>query len=128
MLCACIDNVNMMAYDQFDERGDHSPIFEMGADATKHFLRLGFSKEQLCLGIPFYGRTADGYAMVRDKTALALRYDLGGIMIFSSTADITYDSEYVLHRAVTEVLDQRVKYRPLPDRTIMPLHSGAIGL
>lgn len=63
MLCACIDNVNMMAYDQFDERGDHSPIFEMGADATKHFLRLGFSKEQLCLGIPFYGRMAGGYAI-----------------------------------------------------------------
>lgn len=67
--------------------------------------------------------------MVRDKTALALGYDLGGIMIFSSTADITYDSEYALHRAVTEVLNQRVsKYRPPPDRTIMPLHSGAIGL
>lgn len=50
-------------------------------------------------------------------------------MIFSSTADITYDSEYALHRAVTEVLNQRVsKYRPPPDRTIMPLHSGAIGL
>lgn len=144
---ACIDNVNMMAYDQFDERGDHSPIFEMGADAIEYFLGLGFSKEQLCLGIPFYGRTADeyaiwpsydedygkwtnyrenftytdsngtehistvflnGYAMVRDKTALALQHDLGGIMIFSSTVDISYDSEYALHRAVTEVLDHRL--------------------
>lgn len=144
---ACIDNVNIMAYDQFDERGDHSPIFEMGADAIEYFLGLGFSKEQLCLGIPFYGRTADkyaiwpsydedygkwnnyrenftytdadgaehtstvflnGYAMVRDKTALALQYDLGGIMIFSSTVDISYDSEYALHKAVQEVLSQRI--------------------
>ncbi len=147
---ACIDNVNIMAYDQFDERGDHSSIFEMGADTIEYFLKLGFSKEQLCLGIPFYGRTADeygiwpsydeeygkwtnyrenftytdadgaehtstvflnGYAMVRDKTALALQYDLGGIMIFSSTVDIPYGSEYALHKAVEEVLDQRLSQK-----------------
>lgn len=144
---ACIDNVNIMAYDQFDKRGDHSSVYEMGLNAIEYFLKLGFSKEQLCLGIPFYGRTADtyniwppydegygkwanyrenftykdddgvehtstvflnGYAMVRDKTALALQNDLGGIMIFSTTADISFDSEYPLHKAVIEVLDQRL--------------------
>lgn len=144
---ACIDNVNIMAYDQFDERGDHSSTYEMGQKTINYFLKHGFSKEQLCFGIPFYGRTADGYgiwpsydekygkwsnyredfeyqdadgvkqkstvflngyAMVRDKTALALHNDLGGIMIFSSTADISYDNEYALHRAVEEVLAQRV--------------------
>lgn len=143
---ACIDTVNMMTYDQFDKRGDHASIFEMGADAASYFLKLGFSKNQLNLGIPFYGRTSDkygiwpsydadygkwtnyrenfkytdadgaeqtstvflnGYAMVRDKTALALQMDFGGIMIFSSSADIDYQNEFALHKAVEEVLTQR---------------------
>ena len=144
---ACIDNVNIMAYDQFDERGDQSSIYEMGLKTINYFLNLGFSKEQLRLEIPFYGRTADkyaiwpsydedygkwnnyrenfeytdsngnkqvstvylnGYAMVRDKTALALQEDLGGIMIFNSSCDISYESRYALHRAVNEVIEQRI--------------------
>lgn len=144
---ASIDTVNIMSYDQFDKRGDHSSIFEMGLDAVTYFSKLGFSNNQLNLGIPFYGRTADGYAiwpsydsdygkwtnyrenfkytdadgaeqtstvflngyaMVRDKTALALQMDLGGIMIFSSTVDIDYHNEFALHKAVKEVLDQRI--------------------
>lgn len=143
---AVIDTVNIMAYDQFDERGDHSSIYECGLGDMEYFLGLGFSKNQLLLGIPFYGRTTDkagqwplpdesygkwnnfkeeytytddkgthtssiylnGYAMVRDKTALAIAYDLAGIMIFSFTCDLTYSSEYSLHKAVEFVLDQRL--------------------
>lgn len=145
---AAVDNVNIMAYDQFDARGDHSSIYDSGQKTIDYFLKLGFSKEQLCFGIPFYGRTADeyaiwpsydadygkwtnyrenftyqdaegvshtstvflnGYAMVRDKTALALYNDLGGIMIFHSGCDISYNNPYALHRAVKEVLDQRIR-------------------
>lgn len=144
---ACIDMVNIMAYDQFDRRGDHSSIFHMGAAVVAYFLGIGFTRRQLRLGIPFYGRTADrygiwpsydrdygkwqnerksfqyqddhgntrtsavflnGYAMVRDKTALALDCDLGGIMIFSTSADISYAQPYALHKAVEEVLAQRI--------------------
>lgn len=146
--CSCIDNVNIMAYDQFDKRGDHSSIYEMGLETIGYFESLGFNKNQLCFGIPFYGRTADeygiwpsydedygkwdnyrenftytdndgneqtstvylnGYAMVRDKTALALQAELGGIMIFNSSCDISYESEYPLHKAVEEILDTRIK-------------------
>lgn len=144
---AVVDTVNIMAYDQFDERGDNSPIYEMGAQAIEYFLKKGFTKQQLRLGIPFYGRTADrygiwtqfdqsfgkwdnyqegftytnadgqqvtstlfinGYAMVRDKTALALANDLGGIMIFSTNSDDVATAEYTLHKAVEEVLNQRL--------------------
>lgn len=119
----------------------------MGLNAINHFKRLGFSNEQICLGIPFYGRTADkyaiwplydedygkwdnyrenfsytdsngntqtstvylnGYAMVRDKTALALQADIGAIMIFHSGCDISYENDYSLHKAVKEILDQRI--------------------
>lgn len=142
-----LDTVNIMAYDQFDDRGDNSSIFGMGRDVIDYFMGKGFSKEQLRLGIPFYGRTADeygiwtqfdsdkygkwtnadydftytnadnetvsstlffnGYAMVRDKTALAISADLGGIMIFSSNSDDAATSTYSLHKAVKEVIDQR---------------------
>lgn len=143
-----IDTVNMMTYDQFDERGDNSPIYEMGAKAIEYFLDKGFTKNQLRLGIPFYGRTADkyaiwtrfdetfgkwdnvkydfeyvnadnekvkstlyanGYAMVRDKTALALANDLGGIMIFSTNSDDDATAQYSLHKAVAEVIEQRTE-------------------
>lgn len=145
---ASIDTVNIMAYDQFDKRyGDHSSIYETGLEAMEYFLSLGFSKLQLRLGIPFYGRTSDeyniwpsyntsygkwgnvtenftytnnkneqktstiylnGYAMVRDKTALALAYDLGGIMIFRSETDIGFTNQFSLHKAVAETINQRI--------------------
>lgn len=143
---AAIDKVNIMAYDQFDKRGDHSSIYECGLDVIEYFIGLGFSKSQLLLGIPFYGRTVDkaaqwplyeesygkwsnykesydytdekgthnsaiylnGYAMVRDKTALAIAYDLAGIMIFSFNCDTKYSYEYSLHKAVEFVVHQRL--------------------
>lgn len=142
-----IDTVNIMGYDQFDDRGDHSSIYEMGRKTIDYFIGLKFSREQLRLGMPFYGRTADkyaiwtqfddsygkwgnykdgftyknadgvevesrvytnGYAMVRDKTALAMANDLGGIMIFSSNSDGSGTAEYSLHKAVSEVISQRM--------------------
>lgn len=143
---ACIDTVNIMAYDQFDKRGDHSSIYDCGLDVIEYFIGLGFSKNQLLLGIPFYGRTVDkapqwplynesygkwsnytesydytddkgthnsaiylnGYAMVRDKTALAIACDLEGIMIFSFNCDTPYSYEYSLHKAVESVIEQRL--------------------
>lgn len=145
---AAIDTINLMAYDQFDKRnGVHSSIYEMGLDVLETVLDVGFTKKQVRLGIPFYGRTADGYAiwpnynekygewinadkdytyvnadnetitstnylngyaMVRDKTALAIAQDLGGIMIFRSECDIGFTNQYSLHKAVQEAIDQRI--------------------
>lgn len=56
---AAIDTVNGMAYDQFDERGNHSSPYECGLWAINYFMDCGFSREQILLGIPFYGRTTD---------------------------------------------------------------------
>lgn len=44
-------------------------------------------------------------AMVRDKTAYALLSGMGGIMIWHTAADIGYESEYSLWRAVDTALD-----------------------
>lgn len=54
-----IDFVNVMAYDLFDERGDHANSYIAGADAIEKVHKAGFAYEQIFLGIPTYGRTVD---------------------------------------------------------------------
>lgn len=150
-----IEYVNVMAYDIFDERGDHASIYETGAKAVKQMMDLGFSKKQIFLGLSFYGRTTNksgdawpdyawdyaqnnaslgkwgnyipnfeyttssnqkevcgaylnGFAMNRDKTAYAVAADIGGVMIFRSKCDAPYTYEYSLHRAVEQVLRERI--------------------
>ncbi|MGN0523898.1 MAG: glycoside hydrolase family 18 protein [Eubacterium sp.] len=58
----CIEHVNVMAYDLFDDRGDHANIQWGTIDSAKNLLMAGFEKEQILLGIPTYGRTVDGTA------------------------------------------------------------------
>lgn len=57
-----IDFVNLMTYDLFDNRGDHSNIYIGGLDGVSKLIRQGFAPNQICLGLPSYGRTVDGSA------------------------------------------------------------------
>ncbi|MGN1195607.1 MAG: glycoside hydrolase family 18 protein, partial [Acutalibacteraceae bacterium] len=54
-----IELVNIMAYDLFDSRGDHSNAYTAGFEAIQKLRRFGFEDEQILLGIPTYGRTTD---------------------------------------------------------------------
>lgn len=54
-----IENVNIMAYDLFDMRGDHSNGYNGGYEAIGKVRDFGFEDSQLLLGIPTYGRTTD---------------------------------------------------------------------
>lgn len=54
-----IDLVNLMAYDLFDGRGDHSNIYICGAEAIEKVHKAGFAYEKILLGIPTYGRTTN---------------------------------------------------------------------
>lgn len=52
-----LDRVEISAYNGFDYFGNHSPfdsVFDINA-----FLDAGYTKEQLSLGIPFFGRPSD---------------------------------------------------------------------
>lgn len=51
----------------------------------------------------------NGYAMIRDKTATAIAMDLGGVMIFRAKCDMPYSYEFSLHRAIGEVIEERVE-------------------
>lgn len=54
-----ITNVNVMAYDLFDGRGDHSSAYTGGYEAIEKVREFGFDASQILLGIPTYGRTVD---------------------------------------------------------------------
>ena len=146
-----IENVNLMAYDLFDERGDHSNGYNAGYEAICKIKDFGFDDSQILLGIPTYGRTTDkseyawpsirddgadfgmwgkiakdypytdettgekktcdaylnSYAEVRDKTAVAIDQNIGGVMVFRAFCDAPYTNEFSLHRAINETVKER---------------------
>lgn len=54
-----IEHVNLMAYDLFDNIGNHSNSYLGGYNAIRKVMNSGFEKRQILLGIPTYGRTVD---------------------------------------------------------------------
>ncbi len=54
----CVDMVEMMEYDLFDDFGDHSS-FDTAQKGIQKFINAGFDSKVLDLGIPFYGRPVD---------------------------------------------------------------------
>lgn len=54
-----IDMVNMMTYDIFDQDGEHSSFWSCAVQGAEYLESVGFSKEQINIGIPFYGTQTD---------------------------------------------------------------------
>lgn len=50
-----IDMVNIMAYDIMDQDGQHASFWSCTEQAGAYLQSVGFRKEQINLGIPFYG-------------------------------------------------------------------------
>lgn len=132
-----LDQIEIMSYDNFDNDGNHSSFTSGAVQPIEYFLELGFKPEQLNIGIPFYARPVDGSGvwvdyddpnytpadkfqnlskgmwfnstqMVMDKTAYAIEKGIGGIMIFTSTEDISYDHEQSLLKSVENTISQRI--------------------
>ena len=121
VLASAVDFVNIMAYDQFDQNGHHSTL-QTAQEAVSFFRSMGFSSDQLILGIPAYGRPLDGSAqwalyrdidpgtvspndpnlagnfwfnspqLVRQKADFAREEQLAGVMLYHLLCDRT-DSE-----------------------------------
>lgn len=136
-----IDEVQIMAYDLFDEKRRHA-TYEKAADAISYFTGLGFCPEQLNLGLAVYGRRMDdekenwpsydaviawygeqiddftnsfdgsyftGKAMNRDKTYLAVKCGLGGVMTWHFACDIPLSDRRSIHRSIRETVDAFVE-------------------
>ncbi len=86
-----LDNVTVMSYDIFDRYGYHAS-FSSSYDGVRAFLKAGYSKEQLQLGLAFYARPLDAggywfeystYAQQLDKYTNTLNVEYNG-QIFPS--------------------------------------------
>ena len=68
-----LDQIEVMAYDSFDERGNHSTFYKSCYDILEKFRSKGVDMSKINLGIPFYSRPVDGatfwgnYKDVADK-------------------------------------------------------------
>ncbi len=55
-----LEYVNLMTYDMFDERGEHSSNYETCRHSVEEFMKKSkFTADKITLGIPFYGRTTN---------------------------------------------------------------------
>ncbi|MCI8729106.1 MAG: hypothetical protein HFK07_04745 [Clostridia bacterium] len=55
-----VDSVEIMAYDLFDSRKNHSNFYDCTYKAVTEFVDRGFPIEKLNLGLPFYARETEG--------------------------------------------------------------------
>lgn len=68
-----LDQIEVMAYDSFDERGNHSTFYKSAYDVLDGFRSKGVDMKKINLGIPYYSRPVDGatfwgnYGDVADK-------------------------------------------------------------
>lgn len=67
-----VDLYEIMAYDLFDDDGDHAS-FATGVDSVNFMLDKGYDLQKSALGLPFYGRPADGAAIWTDYSEAAER-------------------------------------------------------
>lgn len=134
----CVDMVEMMEYDLFDDSGDHSS-FDTAQKGIQKFIDAGFDSKVLDLGIPFYGRPVDkgefwydysdysdvlgkysnkteidgndvyfnSFQLVYDKTALAIDYNIGGVMVFRYACDDLNHKDLSLFTAISQSINDR---------------------
>lgn len=131
-----LDQIEIMSYDLFDENGNHSSFISGAVQPVEFFLDKGFTPQQINLGLPFYARPYDGggvwinyddanytpsdrfqnYSngmwfsgtqMTYDKTAYAIEKNLGGMMIFTATEDISYSEENSLLKSIKTAIENR---------------------
>ncbi len=137
---ACLDQIEVMAYDLFDENGNHSSFGSGAVQPVQYFLDKGFKPEQINLGLPFYARPYDGGGiwidfddpdytpydrfqnlsdgmwftgtqLTMDKTAYAIENNLGGMMIFTAVMDVPYNNDLSLLKSLKTTVDTRAEIK-----------------
>ena len=109
---SAVDMVEMMEYDLFDENGDHSS-FATAESGITTFIKKGFDKSRLDLGVPFYGRPVDKSAYwynYKDYSAVLGRFENKGFST-EQNIDAYFDS-----------------YQRIYDKTALALERGIGGM
>lgn len=115
-----LEHVNVMAYDLFDERGDHANSFVAGWDAIRNVMKSGIPAEKILLGVPTYGRTTDKSA---DAWPSYKDYDLG------KWGNFIEDYPYITADGEKKTCDAYVNsYGQVRDKTALAMSSGIGGI
>lgn len=115
-----LEHVNVMAYDLFDERGDHANSFVAGWDAIRNVMKSGIPAEKILLGVPTYGRTTDKSA---DAWPSYKDYDLG------KWGNLIKDYPYTTADGEKKTCDAYVNsYGQVRDKTALAMSSGIGGI
>ena len=62
-----VEYVNLMTYDMFDERGEHSSNYETCKHSIQTFMsKFKFTADKIMLGLSFYGRTTNESSLIFD--------------------------------------------------------------
>ena len=75
---SCLDSIEFMTYDGFDERGNHSAFYNMCANAIYQLKRKGVDMSKVHLGLPFYSRPVDKAAYWGDYAQASKKLGVWG--------------------------------------------------
>lgn len=81
---AVCDFVEVMAYDLWDDNGNHATM-EQAEKCINKMLKKGYSREQLDLGVPFYARPTTKDAYWYDYASWADKIDENGLCVDDET-------------------------------------------
>lgn len=83
-----VDRFEIMNYDNFDENGNHSTLALAKRDIDD-FVKFGYDKSKLDLGLPFYARPTNGEAYWYDYAAYYNKIDENGLY-FDENVNLTF--------------------------------------
>lgn len=135
---AAIDYVNVMGYDEYDQDGNICSFMSGALQPVQYFLDLGFRREQIVLGLPYYARAyvngtlqdrfvndrsrvglthfsgeSDGFVfnspqLIADKTAYAIHEQLGGVFCWNLMYDKQMNEDGCMTKVIQRTMEQRI--------------------
>lgn len=107
-----VDLYELMTYDLWDENGNHA-TYDMMIESANKFIKKGFDKSKVDIGLPFYARPTDkseywydykGYAELIDENGLYFDKDLGKTFSFNTYDSIHSKTDYVIENGFGGVM------------------------
>lgn len=116
-----LDSIEVMSYDMFDERGNHSTFYNSCYSILKNFEKKGIDLSKVNLGIPFYSRP------VNEDTFWGNYYDVAAqLSPFENAVVQEYtDLDGVKHPALSNYYNGR---QMVYDKTRYAIDCGAGGV
>lgn len=84
-----LDQIEVMSYDYFDERGNHSAFYNACYETLETFRSKNFDMTKINLGLPFYSRPVDASAFWGDYKKVAEELYPWGNTYVQSYTDVT---------------------------------------